>query len=137
MPSPSSGIFGGYPSGIFGSFETSPKYRGDNYQRGVYEYVASGTITISGAAVTTTNLTISGVTKTNAGSILGSCKVFLLRDVGSGVFNFIAYTTSNSSTGVYTFTGLAGSASYMAIAWKDNTPHVFDATDYVLQPVGV
>jgi hypothetical protein len=103
-----------------------------------FTWSGSGTATMSGAATTTTNLTIAGITKDNSGSILGSCEVFLLRDVGGNVFNFIAHTTSNAGTGAYSFTGLVnGSASYMVIAWKDNTPHVFDATDYVLQPVGV
>jgi len=126
--------------------ETARKYVVDAYCVSIYlgigalefPWTMSGGAILSGVGLTTTNLTIAGITKDNGGNALGSCDVFLLRDTGGSVFAFIAHTTSDPSTGAYSFTGLAnGSASYMVIAWKDNTPHVFDATDYVLQPVGV
>ena len=77
---------------------------------------------------------ITGVTKDNAGSVLGSCEVFLVKDEGSNVFSFVAHTTSDG-TGNYTFTNMIDNdANYQVIAWKDDAPHVFDVTDWVLQP---
>ena len=77
---------------------------------------------------------ITGVTKDNAGSALGSCEVFLVKDEGSNVFSFKDQTTSDG-TGNYTFTNIADNdANYQVIAWKDDAPHVFDVTDWVLQP---
>ena len=77
---------------------------------------------------------ITGVTKDNAGSPLASCEVFLVKDEGSNVFSFKAHTTSDG-TGNYTFTNIIDNdANYQLIAWKDDAPHVFDVTDWVIQP---
>jgi hypothetical protein len=77
---------------------------------------------------------LDGYTKNNDGSILGNCRTHLLRDLGGG-FETISSQTSNASTGRYSFTGLAnGGGVYQVIAWKDDVPHVFDVTDWVLQP---
>lgn len=75
---------------------------------------------------------LSGTTKDKDGSTLGTCEVFLLRDLGSNVFEFVDYTQSNGS-GAYSFTGLFyGGGVYQVVAWKDDSPHVMDVTDYVV-----
>lgn len=79
------------------------------------------------------SVTISGVTYDKTGSILGSCNVFLCQDNGDNTAAFIAHTTSNAVTGAYSFQGNYATEDYFVIAWKDNTPHVFDCTDHVLQ----
>lgn len=76
---------------------------------------------------------ISGVTYDKTGSPLGSCHVFLCRDNGDNTATYLAHTTSNASTGAFTFQGPYGTADHFIIAWKDDSPHVFDATDHVLQ----
>ncbi len=79
---------------------------------------------------------MDGITKDNAGVALGSCQCYLLKDNGDNTFSFIAHQVSNSSTGAYSFTGLLdNSANYQVVAWKDDSPHVFDVTDHVLVPV--
>ncbi len=79
---------------------------------------------------------LEGITKDNEGSALGSCKCFLVKDNGDDTYTFVAYQLSNAATGAYSFTGLTDNdAAYQVIAWKDDTPHVFDVTDHVLQPV--
>jgi hypothetical protein len=78
---------------------------------------------------------IEGVTKNLAGAALGSCHCFLVKHTG-GAMTFIDYVLSNASTGAYSFTGIVDEdPNYLVIAWKDDAPHVFDATDYVLTPV--
>lgn len=77
---------------------------------------------------------ITGITKDSAGVALGSCTVNLLKDLG-GSLSFVAQTTSDGS-GNYTFGSMKdNAASYIVVAWKDGSPHVFDCTDHVLQPV--
>lgn len=88
---------------------------------------------VYGAAAT---YKLEGITKDNAGSVLGSCKCFLFKDNGDNTASFVDYQLSNASTGAYSFTGITDNdANYFVIAWKDNTPHVMDTTDHVLQPV--
>ncbi len=85
------------------------------------------------ATIATIDLT--GVTKDKDGVALGSCGCNLLRRVGSFpyTFNFVDNLTSHATTGAYTFSYEDDSGNYMVYSVKDNTPHVFDATDHVLQ----
>lgn len=77
---------------------------------------------------------MEGVTKDISGSTLGTCECFLFKKSGSTA-TYVAYDQSNSS-GDYSFTGLGDNDStYFVVAWKDDTPHVMDTTDHVLQPV--
>ncbi len=93
-----------------------------------------GVAIIPGAAGPTYKM--EGVTKNLAGAALGSCHCFLVKHTGGSTMEYLDYTLSNASTGVYSFTGIVDNDSeYLVIAWKDDTPHVFDATDYVLTPV--
>jgi hypothetical protein len=80
---------------------------------------------------------ISGITKDKSGSPLGSCECYLVKiDAGANSAAFVDYVVSNSSTGAYTFSGITDNDSeYMVIAWKDDAPHVMDATDYILTPI--
>lgn len=81
------------------------------------------------------NYSIGGVTRDKNGTAIGSCTVSLFKHSGSGVFSYVGTTTSNSSTGAYSFTVSDNDSAYMVYAFKADTPHVFDASDYVLQPV--
>lgn len=78
---------------------------------------------------------LEGVSKDKDGNVLGSCHCFLCKDNQDNTCTYIAYDLSDGS-GNYSFTGIADNdAQYFVIAWKDDTPHVFDVTDHVLQPV--
>lgn len=78
---------------------------------------------------------ISGVTKDKDGNTLGTCECFLCKDNGDSTSTYIAYTQSDGS-GNYSFIGITDNdATYFVISWKDDTPHVFDVTDHVLQPI--
>jgi len=80
---------------------------------------------------------LEGVSKDKDGNTLGSCHCFLCKDNQDNTCSYVAYDLSDGS-GNYSFTGLLDNdAQYFVIAWKDNTPHVFDVTDHVLQPVVV
>jgi len=82
-----------------------------------------------------TAYTITGVTKDNAGSVLGSMVLSLFKSKGSGVFEYVATTTSNAGTGAYTFTvNNDNAANFMVYGIKEDSPHVFDATDFTLTP---
>ena len=81
--------------------------------------------------------TLTGVTKNNSGVPLGSCDVFLFKyDSGASTLTQMDFVTSDPTTGVYTFTGIADTlAVYLVTAFKNGTPNVFDVTDHNLQPV--
>jgi len=76
---------------------------------------------------------IEGVTKDKDGSTLGTCKCFLFKlNSGEDDATFIDYDESDGS-GNYSFTAIAdNNAKYFVVAWKDDTPHIFDATDHGL-----
>lgn len=78
---------------------------------------------------------LEGVTKDKDGNTKATCECFLCKDNGDNTASFIAYTQSDG-VGNYSFTGLDNNdAQYFVISWKDETPHIFDVTDHVLQPV--
>jgi hypothetical protein len=80
---------------------------------------------------------LSGITGNNVGAALGSCDCFLFKyDSSAHTLVQKDYVTSNSSTGAYTFTGVADTAAaYMVTSFKNGTPNVFDMTDHNLQPI--
>jgi len=84
--------------------------------------------------VDTTTYTLEGITKNVAGAILGSCELFLFKDNQNNTISFVDYTTSDPSTGAYSFTLGNNDAQYLVRAWKDDSPHVFDVTDHNLLP---
>jgi len=98
------------------------------YTLGASEEWGTFTVAINPVLV---SYALSGVTKDKNGSTLASCECFLVQDNGGDTMTFIDQTTSDGS-GNYSFTGLSVSTGLLVIAWKDNTPHVFDATDHVL-----
>jgi len=78
---------------------------------------------------------LEGVTKDKDGSVLGSCECYCFKDNGDNTLSYIGYDLSDGS-GNYSITGIGdNSAAYLVVAWKDNSPHVMDVTDHVLQPV--
>jgi hypothetical protein len=86
------------------------------------------------SATVTTSYTLSGVTYNNTGSTLASCKCFLVKDNQDQTLTFVDYALSDAN-GNYEFDGVPDTdAQYLVIAWKDDSPHVFDVSDHVLQP---
>lgn len=86
--------------------------------------------------VDTQTYKLEGVTKDKNGSVLGSCKCFLWKDNLDNTLTFVGYALSDAVTGAYSFTGITDNdAQYIVESWKDDTPHVFDMTDHVLQPI--
>jgi len=78
---------------------------------------------------------LEGVTKDKDGNVKGTCECFLCKDNGDNTCTYVGYEQSDGS-GNYSFTGLENNdAAYFVISWKDDTPHVFDVTDHVLQPI--
>ena len=85
-----------------------------------------------------TTYEIVGVTKDNDGDALGSCECFLFKDNQDDTLTFMDHTTSHVTTGAYTFSDVGDNDSqYIVYSFKDDTPHVFDVTDHVLQPTEV
>jgi len=84
----------------------------------------------------TINYKLEGVTKNLAGDTLGNCDCHLYKmRPDEDDAEWIAFDESDGS-GNYSFKGLLDAdAKYFVIAYKDNTPHVMDATDHVLVPV--
>ena len=79
---------------------------------------------------------LEGITKDKDGNALGSCVCHLVKNPSTGNMTPLQRVVSNATTGAYSFTGIGDNDSeYLVIAWKDNTPHVFDCTDWVLTPV--
>jgi len=116
---------------------------GDTYE---FRVVETGTSNVSSddpctATITMAEFTgtIDGITKDNAGDVLVSCKValFIVTDEGPPEeYEFLEAQISDGATGAYSFTVYYdGSPNWMVYAEKDDTPHVFDATDNVIQPV--
>jgi hypothetical protein len=79
--------------------------------------------------------TLAGITKDNDGAALGSCDVYCWKKLGDDSWLFIGHQVSNGTTGAYSFATEDTDASYMVVASKADSPHVFDVTDYVLAPV--
>ncbi len=79
---------------------------------------------------------LEGVTYDKDEVILGSVDCYLYKDNGDNTVTFKNHVVSNVSTGAYTFTGiLDNDVAYFVVFIKDDTPHVMDVTDHVLQPV--
>lgn len=80
---------------------------------------------------------LNGVTKDNDGSTLATCECFCFKDNGDNTLTFVGYDQSDGS-GNYTIPGIEDNDSaYLVYAYKDDTPHVMDVTDHVLQPTAV
>jgi hypothetical protein len=78
---------------------------------------------------------LEGVTKDKDGTPLGNCECFLFKDNQDNTLTYVAHTQSDGS-GNYSFTGIGDSdAQYLVYSFKDNTPHIMDVTDHVLQPI--
>lgn len=73
--------------------------------------------------------TLNGVTRDSSGAILGGCTVKIYK---TSDHTYVATTTSNASTGAYSFSGLTDGASYYIVSWKSGAPDVFGTTDDTL-----
>lgn len=83
-----------------------------------------------------TSRTLAGVTKDKDGNTLATCEVALFKEIGGTPpdYQFVESLTSDGS-GNYSFTIINDNdAKFMVFSIKDDAPHVFDATDNVLQP---
>lgn len=70
------------------------------------------------------------------GNILVNADCYLYKDNGDNTISFKQHVVSHATTAAYSFTGITDNdAAYIVVFIKDDTPHVFDVTDHVLQPV--
>lgn len=76
---------------------------------------------------------ISGITKDKNGNPLGSCEVSLFRTIPGSppTYDFVESTTSEGS-GNYSF-DIYDNEKYFVRAQRNDTPHIFDVTDNVLE----
>lgn len=79
------------------------------------------------------SFTVSGVTRDSTGTALGSCTVALF---ASSTNAFIAQTTSDASTGAYSFTVGTGQMMYL-VAYKAGVPDVAGTTVNTVTPTPV
>jgi hypothetical protein len=70
-------------------------------------------------------LSISGITRDSTGVILGSCAVSLYRTLDNQVMET---TTSDPSTGAYSFSTVASGSAYYVVAYKAGSPDVAGTT---------
>ena len=79
---------------------------------------------------------LSGFTKDKNGDALSACTCNLFKlNAGEDDADFIAVSASDSD-GYYIFEELNDDdAKYFVVSWRDDVPHVFDATDHVLVPL--
>lgn len=77
---------------------------------------------------------VAGITKDNAGNVLGSCDVYLFLDNGDNTVTFIAHAVSNPTTGAYSF-GTGAGSTYFVVAFKAGAPNVMDVTDRTIVAV--
>lgn len=78
---------------------------------------------------------LEGITYNKDGDVLVSVDCYLYKDNGS-TLSFVSHVVSDGATGAYSFTGISDNdAAYLVVFEKDDSPHVFDVTDHVLQPV--
>lgn len=78
---------------------------------------------------------LTGITKDKNGAVLVSCKVSIFKVISEGppeTYLFLESKISDGATGAYSFNVWAGN-KYMVYAEKDDSPHVFDASDNVLE----
>jgi hypothetical protein len=119
----------------WGSANVGPSYCSGGTSTGAYLAQAYGAFPnpMTGETVSTENwsiyvtyglLYLSGVTKDGAGNILGSCTVWLFKASDK---SYVASTTSDPTTGVYSFQVTVGIA-YFVRAFKDGS-NVFGCTD--------
>jgi len=91
-----------------------------------------GAVVIIWASVT---YKMEGITKDRNGNVLGNCDCHLFKLSDATTISWIGFDESDS-TGLYSIGSITDNdSSYFMTAWKDNTPHVFDAGDHVLTPV--
>jgi hypothetical protein len=74
-----------------------------------------------------TTYSIAGITRDSGGNVLGSCAVQLFNAATKA---YVTATTSDPTTGAYTFSGLPDSTTqYFIRALKDGSPNQFGITD--------
>ena len=80
------------------------------------------------------NYIIEGKTYNKNGGVLTSVNLILLKDNQDDTMTVVDYTTSNGS-GTYQFQNIADNdTQYQVYGYKDDSPHVFDCTDHILEP---
>lgn len=76
------------------------------------------------------------ITYDKDGGVLVSVDCYLYKDNQDNTITFVAHVVSDGGSGVYSFTGIEDNdAQYLVVFIKDDSPHVMDVTDHVLQPV--
>lgn len=68
---------------------------------------------------------LTGITRDSSGTVLGNCSVYLYN---ASDFSYLGNTTSDASTGVYSFV-VSASGTYFVVAFKVGSPDVQGVTD--------
>ena len=124
-----------YETEIHWALDTTNALKAKEYAFELYDTTNSASRGTCGATLTMELYVLAGVSKNSSGTALATCECFLCKDNQDNTCSYVDYAQSDGS-GNYSFTGLGDNdAQYFVISWKDNTPHVFDVTDHVLQPV--
>jgi len=76
---------------------------------------------------------ISGITKDNSGTALGSCDVYINKFIDDK-FYYVGKTVSDSVTGAYSYSLYDNESNYVVTARKTGSPNVFDVTDFNITP---
>lgn len=112
---------------------------GDAYSFRLTQSDATVIGTMSTALTVTTPGTITGTTKDTNGDALGSCFVACFEKTEGGGpphdYVFKKKTTSHASTGAYSLSGINADGEFFVYSIKEDSPHVFDCTDDVLDPI--
>jgi len=109
-----------------GNFEFS-------FDCGTGTHTAYDGVAIKGTGV---SYKLEGITYDKDGDVLVSVDCYLYKDNQDNTVTFKDHVVSDGATGAYSFTGIADNdAQYIVVFIKDDSPHVFDVTDHVLQPV--
>lgn len=85
--------------------------------------------------IAATDYVVAGVTHDDAGNPVGGVQVSLFKNMGSGVYQYVATQVSNASTGAYSFTVYEHPAAFMVVANLAGSPNTFDVTDNNLLPI--
>lgn len=94
--------------------------------KGVPLLTSRGAFVFQGATpLPATRLLISGVTRNAGGGILGSCVVKLYQ---TSTDQLMETTTSDPSTGAYSFSAVGLSEAYYVVAYKAGSPDVAGTT---------
>jgi len=85
-------------------------------------------------SVSISKFKLEGVTYNKRGEVLTSAECFVFKDNQDNTLSFVGHDQSDGS-GIFSIGSILDSdAQYIVVAFKDDSPHIFDCTDHVLVP---